>query len=148
MNADLAAGTATRGAEVDTLISTEDLRGTEFADTLQGNGSANFLDGNAGADTLNGRGGNDVLAGGVGNNVLDGGSETDRVTYSGSLTAVSVDLGTDTTTRGTETDRIFNIENATGSGFADTLRGSTTNNLLGRGWAATTRSSAAPVATR
>ncbi|MFL5337067.1 MAG: calcium-binding protein, partial [Geminicoccaceae bacterium] len=130
VNADLAAGTATRGAEVDTLTSTEDLRGTEFADTLQGNGSANFLDGNAGADSLNGRGGNDVLAGGVGNNVLDGGSETDRVTYSGSLTAVSVDLGTKTATRGTETDQVFNIENVTGSNNADTIRGDNANNVL------------------
>jgi Ca2+-binding RTX toxin-like protein len=92
VNADLAAGTATRGAEVDTLVNLEDLRGTEFADTLQGNGLANYLSGNAGADTLNGRGGNDVFAGGVGNNVLDGGSETDTVTYSWSLTGVSVDF--------------------------------------------------------
>src|SRR3954471_3326796 len=130
VNADLAAGTATRGAEVDTLVNTEDLRGTEFADTLQGNGSANFLDGNAGADSLNGRGGNDVLAGGVGSNILDGGSGTDRVTYSGSLTAVSVDLGTDTAARGTETDQIFNIENVTGSNNADGIRGNNFANVL------------------
>ena len=91
---------------------------------------ANYLSGNAGADTLNGRGGNDVLAGGVGNNVLDGGSETDTVTYSWSLTGVSVDLGTDTATRGTETDRIFNIENVTGSNNADSIRGNNLANVL------------------
>jgi Ca2+-binding RTX toxin-like protein len=130
VNADLAAGTATRGAEVDTLVNLEDLRGTEFADTLQGNGLANYLSGNAGADTLNGRGGNDVFAGGVGNNVLDGGSETDTVTYSWSLTGVSVDLGTDTATRGTETDRMFNVENVTGSNNADSIRGNNLANVL------------------
>lgn len=71
-----------------------------------------------------------MLAGGVGNNVLDGGSETDTVTYSWSLTGVSVDLGTDTATRGTETDRIFNIENVTGSNNADSIRGNNLANVL------------------
>ena len=126
----MASGTATRGTEVDTLLNIEDLRGTQFADTLQGNNSVNVLDGNAGNDTLNGRGGDDLLAGSTGSNTLDGGAGTDRVTYSGSSTAISLDLGTDTVTRGTETDRIFNIENATGSPSADTMRGDTANNLL------------------
>ena len=52
------------------------------------------------------------------------------MTYSGSSTAISLDLATDTVTRGTETDRIFNIENATGSAGADTMRGDAANNLL------------------
>ena len=130
VNADLTRGTAVRGAETDTLTGIEDLRGTQFADSLFGNGSANSLDGDAGADTLNGAAGNDVLTGGTGNNSLDGGSGTDRVSYSGTTAAVALDLATDTAARGTESDRILNIENATGSSAADTLRGDNAANLL------------------
>ena len=130
VNADLVRGTATRGTEVDTLLNLEDLRGTQFADTLQGNDSVNTLDGNAGNDTLNGRGGNDLLAGSTGSNTMDGGAGTDRVTYSGSSTGVVLDMGTGVVTRGADTDRIVNIESATGSANVDTLRGDAGINLL------------------
>ena len=130
VNADLMRGTTTRGPEVDTLLNLEDLRGTQFADTLQGNDSVNTLDGNAGNDTLSGRGGNDLLAGGTGSNTMDGGTGTDRVTYSGGSTGIVLDMGTGLVTRGTDTDRIVNIENATGSASADTMRGNAGTNLL------------------
>jgi Ca2+-binding RTX toxin-like protein len=43
---------------------------------------------------------------------------------------VSVDLGTNTATRGTETDQILNVENVTGSNSADSIRGGNAANVL------------------
>ena len=50
----------------DTLISIENLQGTQFADTLTGNAGANIIWGDAGNDRLDGGGGNDFLTGGAG----------------------------------------------------------------------------------
>ena len=56
----------TRGAGTDTLISIENVVGSNFDDVLAGNAGANLLNGGDGDDLLKGDGGADVLAGGAG----------------------------------------------------------------------------------
>jgi Ca2+-binding RTX toxin-like protein len=51
----------------DTLVSIENINGSEFADVISGDGNANRLDGRGGDDILAGFGGADVLVGGTGN---------------------------------------------------------------------------------
>jgi Ca2+-binding RTX toxin-like protein len=71
----------TIGAGNDTLISIENLYGSNFADTLTGDNNANSLSGNGGNDTLSGGGGNDVLYGGSGSDSLTGGAGNDVFLY-------------------------------------------------------------------
>ena len=58
----------------------ENVRGSEFSDTVHGNSGANVLDGRGGNDHLYGYSGNDTLIGGEGDDELDGGSGTDVMT--------------------------------------------------------------------
>jgi len=67
----------TRGAGLDTLISIENLTGSDFADRLTGDDRSNVLSGGGGDDRLSGGGGNDRLDGGDGNDRLDGGTGVD-----------------------------------------------------------------------
>lgn len=53
--------------DADTLISIENLTGSDYADRLTGNAGDNVLSGGRGNDTLIGGGGNDTLDGGAGN---------------------------------------------------------------------------------
>ncbi len=64
---DLTAGTAT-GASIgsDTLISIENVSGSDFDDSLMGTSAANVISGGLGADTLTGGSGDDTLDGGFG----------------------------------------------------------------------------------
>ena len=74
---------------IDTLISIENVTGTNFNDSLVGDGGNNFLQGAGGVDFLDGGAGNDILNGGagnetnikgnIGNDVLIGGSGADRL---------------------------------------------------------------------
>ncbi len=74
---DLATGSATdEFGDTDTLISIEEVRGTNLNDWLKGDDGANTLRGGDGDDTLTGGGGSDLLVGGDGfadRVVLDGG---------------------------------------------------------------------------
>jgi Ca2+-binding RTX toxin-like protein len=75
---DLAAGTASGGeAEGDTLVSIENVNGSQGDDTLNGNADANALAGWGGDDLLRGGAGDDVLSGGGGNDRLEGGNGSD-----------------------------------------------------------------------
>jgi Ca2+-binding RTX toxin-like protein len=65
----LAAGTATGGAGVDSLEGFENILGGAGSDTLTGNDGVNTLTGNGGNDILNGGLGADVMVGGAGNDV-------------------------------------------------------------------------------
>ena len=56
----------TGGGDTDTLISIENLLGSDHNDRLSGNSAANVLDGGSGADLLIGGGGADILDGGAG----------------------------------------------------------------------------------
>ncbi|WP_420471075.1 M10 family metallopeptidase C-terminal domain-containing protein [Brevundimonas sp. FT23042] len=61
----LAAGAASGGAGVDTLVNIENITGTAYSDTLTGDGAANVIRGGGGVDTLNGGGGDDQLFAGA-----------------------------------------------------------------------------------
>jgi serralysin len=65
---------------VDTLVSIENVNGTNFGDSLTGNGGANSLSGSGGIDGISGEGGNDKLSGGLGGDGLFGGLGVDKLT--------------------------------------------------------------------
>lgn len=81
VSANLATGSATSGASVDSLSGIEDLAGTLFDDSLTGSNGANHLIGLDGNDTLHGLGGADTLSGGDGSDVFrfDLGFDQDRI---------------------------------------------------------------------
>lgn len=85
---DLGAGTATGADGNDTLISIEQVRGSNFDDTVRGNDGVNRFDlrngndvayGLGGNDTMNGEGGNDTLYGGDGADTMNGGDGNDTL---------------------------------------------------------------------
>ena len=125
----------------DVYVGIEDLTGSAFSDTLLGDANANVLVGGAGGDTLYGRAGDDylyggadgdTLNGGAGNDYLDGGDGTNLVTYSDATAGVTVNLSVvgPQDTVGAGIDTILNVENVTGSAFADTLTGDANTNIL------------------
>lgn len=86
----------TFGAGTDTLISIENLGGSNFADILTGNGLANVLEGGAGADVLNGEGGDDTIAGGAGADSLNAGEGNDTLYFDTADVIVNGAGGVDT----------------------------------------------------
>lgn len=126
VNASLATGTASDGfGGIDTLISIENLTGSEFDDVLTGE---------AGNNVLKGLGGADLLSGGAGDDTLDGGADGDTVSYADATSGVSVDLGAGSASDGLGgTDTLTDIENVTGSDFDDVLTGDAGDNVLSGG---------------
>ncbi len=109
----------------DTLVSIENLFGSNYNDTLTGD---------AGANTLSGYGGNDVLEGGAGADALDGGDGFDTASYGGSSAGVTVDLQLNTASGGdAEGDTLIGIENVIGSAHNDVLYAATTGSTLSGG---------------
>jgi len=76
----------------DTLISIENIIGTNFDDFIGGDSGANRLEGRDGADRLNGGDGDDVLDGGAGNDVIDGWFGNDTMTGGAGSDKFIVDL--------------------------------------------------------
>ena len=66
-------------ARFDTLVSIENVQGSEFADQLTGDGGENTLKGLGDADILRGLGGDDDLIGGSGGDKLTGGMGKDEL---------------------------------------------------------------------
>jgi Ca2+-binding RTX toxin-like protein len=137
----LATGIGSGGnAQGDTYFNIENVIGSSSHDVIIGNAGNNDIQGNDGDDALHGGAGNDRLFGGFGNDVLDGGAGADSVNgghgsdwidYSGSLSGVTVNLVTGTGSGGdAQGDTLFDIENVSGSAFADVLVGTAGDNLL------------------
>ncbi|MBB5712706.1 Ig-like domain-containing protein [Sphingomonas xinjiangensis] len=118
--------------------------GSTAADFLAGNDGDDVLVGYAGADSLNGGVGDDTLEGGLGADLLfgeengqvsQGQSVGDTARYVRSAAAISVDLNIYTGQGGATGsdsvgDRLFDIENVTGSAFDDKITGDGLDNRL------------------
>ena len=91
--------------------------------------TGNFLD-----NVLTGNDRANLLVGGVGADRLDGGGGVDTASYTTSAAGVTVNLATGIGSGAdAQGDRLFNIENLTGSNFNDTLEGNAGNNKLAGG---------------
>ncbi|MEZ5840904.1 MAG: hypothetical protein R3D02_10950 [Hyphomicrobiales bacterium] len=141
---DILNGTASGGdATGDVLSSIEFLTGSSYADRLYGDNAGNTISGgsgndrlygNGGQDTLRGDAGNDLLNGGAGEDILIGGTGTDTADYSTSIGGVTVDLFAGNASGGDALGDTFSeIENVTGSDYADILRGDNGINVLDGG---------------
>lgn len=128
----LSTGTATDGwGGTDTLISIEQVRGSEFDDTLIGDDDRNGLEGEGGNDLIQGFGGDDNLEGDAGNDMLDGGEGFDVVGHFDDPNGVDLDLAAGTATDGWgDTDTLISIEGVDGSEHDDILRGDDGDNFL------------------
>ena len=110
---DLAARTVTGPDGADVFTGIEGAAGTAYDDQILGDDGANRLRPRGGDDLVDGRGG------------------FDTVDYSTGVSGgVTVDLGAGTATGGGGNDTLTSIEAVIGSGFADTLYGSTAANRL------------------
>ncbi|WP_041962596.1 hypothetical protein [Sulfurospirillum cavolei] len=126
-----ASGSATDSwGTTDTLSSFERVLGSSYADTITGNSGSDDLRGNGGDDWLVMTSGNDTIYGGETTETLG-----DTIDYFYATSAgVNVDLSTNSAV-GTDfgTDLIYEIENVSGSLFADTVSGDGyANRLIGR----------------
>ena len=100
-------------------------------DTLQGGAGADILYGQAGNDTLEGGDGADILFGGPGADTLDGGAGADWVRYAFATAGVALSLHDGSGTGGNAAgDSFIDIENVSGSAFADHLVGSLHDNRI------------------
>jgi Ca2+-binding RTX toxin-like protein len=99
-----------------------DVRNTAAATTLTGSTRNDTLTGgDAGDDTIIGGPGDDSLLGGLGNDLVD---------YSAAPSAVSVDLGNESSAGGAGTDALISFERVKGSLFGDTIAGSGGNDTF------------------
>jgi Ca2+-binding RTX toxin-like protein len=110
----LSTGTATDGwGNTDTLSNIQFVSGSNYADTITGDANNNTLTGYSGADAL------------------DGGGGVNTVNYRVDVAGVTVNLSTGTATDGWgNTDTLSNIQNASGSDYADTITGNSSANVL------------------
>lgn len=105
----------------DTLISVENVTGSQFDDTIHGNGLANVL---------SGLGGNDYIFGEGGDDTIDGGDGADTADYRGATAAIVANLTTGTASGGGGNDSLIAIEHLVGSEFADHLIGDGADNQM------------------
>ncbi|WP_395677995.1 beta strand repeat-containing protein [Inquilinus sp.] len=100
-------------------------------DVVFGDAGVDNLFGGNGDDQLDGGDGNDYLEGGSGADVLAGGAGIDAAAYTGSATAVIVNLATGAASGGdAQGDTLSGIEQVLGSAFADRLTGDAGANAL------------------
>jgi len=131
------------GQGTDTLVRIDGVFGSDFGDTLTGGLARDALVGGPGDDRLQGGSGVDNLFPGAGNDTVLGGDGIDGVYYiapaagfAGPSGGVTVDLrisGSQAIGGGMGVDTLVAIENAGGDDFADTLTGSTGDNVLNGG---------------
>lgn len=112
----------TGDAQGDILSGIEKIIGTNFADTIILDGTNNILDGAAGNDDIRGMGGDDILIGGAGADKLDGGTGNNTASYETATSGVYVVIGDSGNWTGDAAgDVLINIQNITGSNYADTI---------------------------
>jgi Ca2+-binding RTX toxin-like protein len=124
----------------DTLVSIENVVGSDQGDWITGSSIDNVLKGGKGDDHLFGGDGRDALYGGDDNDILVGGKGADTMygeggidtlDYTASSAGVTVDLSRGTGRGGdAEGDSFKYVENITGSRFNDTLIGDNGANVL------------------
>ena len=68
-------------AEGDTLISIENVTGSQYRDILAGSGDDNTIHGGRGDDTISAGGGDDTVIGGLGDDFLTGGAGSDTFVF-------------------------------------------------------------------
>jgi len=126
VNINLATGAASGGhAEGDTFDGFNNVVGSIYNDQLTGDDGDNRLTGGDGNDDLFGSAGADVLFGGAG---------IDTIHYTASDDGVTVNLLRQKGTGGDAEGDIFtDVENVTGSEFADVIAGSTDANVINGG---------------
>jgi serralysin len=109
--------------------------GSNIAVTLTGNALDNVITGGSDSDHLNGGGGNDILIGGAGGgDWLDGGTGTDTASYVTATSGVYASFVQPYNNTGdAQGDSYANIENLTGSAFADRLTTDANANVLDGG---------------
>jgi Ca2+-binding RTX toxin-like protein len=124
----LATGVALDGfGHTDTLISIENLVGSEFDDFFKGNAAANLLEGGAGNDTLDGGGGPDTMIGGAGD-------DTYIVNHAGDRVIEAAGGGNDTVITSVSMALPANVENILFTGGAGIIiSGNAQANIIGGG---------------
>ncbi|MEM1307851.1 MAG: calcium-binding protein, partial [Pseudomonadota bacterium] len=101
----------------------------------------NFVfEGTSANDTFNGRFGNDLMISSAGADTFYGSRGTDTVDYSGSSGGVTINLSSNpdgfvphASGGHAAGDKLYSVENIIGSAYADTLYGSSANNMLDGG---------------
>nr|WP_299667896.1 cadherin-like domain-containing protein [uncultured Ruegeria sp.] len=111
----------------DILRNIEGVIGSLHDDVLERDSQDNTLSGLDGEDRLIGGAGSDTLDGGAGSDILEGGAGNDTATYENTTTGITADLYGGANSDG---DRLFDIENLTGSQFDDRLLGDDRSNRL------------------
>ncbi|UWR87575.1 M10 family metallopeptidase C-terminal domain-containing protein [Phaeobacter inhibens] len=101
----------------DIIVDVENAVGSLHDDHLIGSGGENALSGGAG---------DDVLSGGGGADLLDGGAGSDTADYANATRGVKLNM----TNGKTEGDTYVSIENLSGSGFNDRMKGNAADNVL------------------
>lgn len=113
-----------------------DAQGDNFNnfESVWGSAASDRLSGNAIVNELKGGNGDDVLKGGAGGDTINGGIGSDTASYTGSSAAVVIDLSTNIVSGGDAAgDTLISIENVEGSGFGDTITGSSASNKISGG---------------
>jgi Ca2+-binding RTX toxin-like protein len=107
--------------------------GADGGDHVTGGAAADRVVGGLGDDTLDGGAGDDVLVGGVGADSLAGGAGNDAASYESELAGVQVTLGA-TAQASSGTDQLgADVEDVTGSAYADTITGTAGANHIDGG---------------
>ncbi|MER5171653.1 Hint domain-containing protein [Thioclava kandeliae] len=102
----------------------DSLYGNADNDSIWGGDGNDYIDGGTGSDYASGGAGNDTFVGGAESDYFSGGTGLDMVDYSGSTSAVNVNLSSMSGTGGyADGDKYDGVDGAYGSEYDDTLTG-------------------------